>query len=290
MKNLPSKVAKIAALRRRFLTAKRGKEQLLNILTQAEVGEHVYNSNAIENSTLSLEETEKILQQIELDRFITEREIFEAKNLARVVEYISHKALERELDRETILLLHKMLLSNIRDEIAGRFRTLNEWVRVGSHIGSGPADIDEKMVAALVRYYADPTESIVLRVARFHLEFEAIHPFVDGNGRIGRVLVNYLLIREGYVPINITFIDRSKYYDAFNEYHKGQHTKTMEEIVFNALTNSYHKRLAYMEGRSVMTLNAYAKKHKLSHPNLINKAKRQTIEAFLEHGVWKIGE
>ena len=290
MADLPKKVAKIAALRRRFLAARTGKEQLLNILTQAEVSEHVYNSNAIENSTLSLEETEKILQQIELDRFITEREIFEAKNLARVVEYISHKALERELDRETILLLHKMLLSNIRDEIAGRFRTLNEWVRVGSHVGSAPADIDDKMTAALVRYFADPTESIVRRVARFHLEFEAIHPFVDGNGRIGRVLVNYLFIREGYVPINITFVDRSKYYDAFSEYHKGQHTKTMEEIVFHALTNSYHKRLAYMEGRSMMTLNAYAKKHNLSHPNLINKAKRQTIEAFLEHGVWKIGE
>jgi Fic family protein len=254
------------------------------------VSEHVYNSNAIENSTLSLEETEKILQQIELDRFITEREIFEAKNLARVVEYISHKALERELDRETILLLHKMLISNIRDDIAGRFRTLNEWVRVGSHLGSAPADIDDKMTAALVSYYADPTESIVLRVSRFHLEFEAIHPFVDGNGRIGRVLVNYLLIREGYVPINITFVDRSKYYDAFREYHKGQQTTRMEEIVFLALTNSYHKRLAYMEGRSVMTLNAYAKKHKLSHSNLINKAKRQTIEAFLELGVWKIGE
>lgn len=290
MVGLPKHVAKIASLRRRFLAAKTGKEQLLTILTQAEVGEHVYNSNAIENSTLSLEETEKILQQIELDRFITEREIFEAKNLARVVEYISHKALERELDRETILLLHKMLISNIRDDIAGRFRTVNEWVRVGSHIGSAPADIEDKMTAALVSYYADPTESIVLRVARFHLEFESIHPFVDGNGRIGRVLVNYLLIREGYVPINITFVDRSKYYDAFREYHQGHHTKTMEEIIFRALTNSYHKRLAYMEGRSVITLNDYAKKHKLSHPNLINKAKRQTIEAFLEHGVWKIGE
>jgi hypothetical protein len=64
----------------------------------------------------------------------------------------------------------------------------------------------------------------------------------------------------------------------------------MEEIVFRSLTNSYHKRLAYMEGRTILTLNAYAKKHRLSHPNLINKAKRQTIEAFLEHGEWKIGE
>ena len=283
-------VSQIRELRRRFIAAKGGKEQLLTILNQAEVSEQVYNSNAIENSTLSLEETEKILHQIELDRFITEREIFEAKNLARVVQYITHKALERELDRETILLLHKMLIANIRDEIGGRFRALNEWVRVGSHVGSAPADIEERISAALVQYYADPTESIVLRVARFHLEFEAIHPFVDGNGRIGRVLINYLLIREGYVPINILFVDRREYHDAFSEYHKRQHTKVMEQLVFLALTNSYHKRLAYLEGRSVMTLNTYAKQHRLSHPNLINKAKRQTIEAFLEYGVWKIGE
>ena len=287
---LTKKIAQVAALRKRFFAAKNGKEQLLTILDQAEVSEHVYNSNAIENSTLSLEETEKILRQIDLDRFISEREIFEAKNLARVVEYISRKALEQELDRATILLLHKMLISNIRDDVAGRFRALNEWVRVGSHVGSAPADIEERVAFALTQYHADPTESIVLRVARFHLEFESIHPFVDGNGRIGRVLVNYLLIREGYVPINIAFVDRSKYYDAFSEYHQRHDTKTMEEIVFRALTNSYHKRLAYLEGRSVVTLNAYAKMHKLSHPNLINKAKRQTIEAFLEQGVWKIGD
>jgi hypothetical protein len=82
MTALSKQIAQVAALRRRFFAAKPGKEQLLTILDQAEVSEHVYNSNAIENSTLSLEETEKILRQIDLDRFITEREIFEAKNLA----------------------------------------------------------------------------------------------------------------------------------------------------------------------------------------------------------------
>lgn len=281
---------RIVELRRRFFAACEGKEQLLSIIDQAEVSEHVYNSNAIENSTLTLEETDKILRQIELDRFINEREIFEARNLARVVEYLSLKAKQRELDQETILLLHTMLMSNIRDEIAGRFRNLSEWVRVGSHIGSAPADIEGRTRSALTRYYSNPTESIVSRIARFHLEFETIHPFVDGNGRIGRVLVNYLLIREGYVPINIKFDDRSEYYDAFRQYQRDSKTKLMQELVFRALTNSYHKRLAYLEGRSILPLNEYAKKNKLSHANLINKAKRQTIEAFIENGIWKIGE
>jgi len=286
---LSRQLSRIAALRGRFYSAKVGKEQLLATIDQAEVGEHVYNSNAIENSTLSLEETEKILHQINLDRFISEREIFEARNLARVVGYISQKALEKKLDQEMILLLHRMLISNIRDDIAGRFRLLDEWVRVGSHLGSAPADIETQVAAALNRFESDPTESIVLRIARFHLEFESIHPFVDGNGRIGRVLMNYLLIRDGYAPINIAFVDRSEYYDAFSEYHKRKHTKVMETLVFRALSCSYYKRLAYLEGRSVITLNEYAKQRRLSHSNLINKAKRQTIEAFIEHGVWKLG-
>lgn len=64
----------------------------------------------------------------------------------------------------------------------------------------------------------------------------------------------------------------------------------MEEIVAKALTNSYHKRLAYLEGKKIVMLVDYAKNHKLAHSNLINKANRQTIEAFLEKGVWRIGD
>ncbi|MDP2946436.1 MAG: hypothetical protein Q8N61_03250 [bacterium] len=67
-------------------------------------------------------------------------------------------------------------------------------------------------------------------------------------------------------------------------------TAIMEEIVGRALTNSYHKRLAYLEGKKIITLADYAKNNKLSHSNLINKAIRQTIEAFLEKNIWKIGE
>jgi Fic family protein len=122
-----------------------------------------------------------------------------------------------------------------------------------------------------------------------HLTFEYTHPFCDGNGRIGRVINNYLLLREGFVPINIKFIDRQKYYTAFREFDLNGATQVMEEIVGKALTNSYHKRLAYLENKKIITLSKYAKDNRLSHSNLINKANRQTIEAFREKGIWKIG-
>lgn len=281
---------KVSTLRERYYRALRGKKSLLELISETEVAEQVYNSNAIENSTLSLEETEKILLQIDLDRYINEREIFEAKNLARVVTYINKRAKEQELNLEVIQSLHKMLISNIRDDIAGRFRGGNEFVRVANHIAPPPGEVVGRLEQMLVEYNASSHENIIKRIARLHLAFEHTHPFVDGNGRIGRVINNYLFIREGFVPINIKFIDRKKYYEAFKEFDEKGGTKIMEEIVGKALTNSYHKRLAYLEGKKVVTLAEYAKSHKLSHSNLINKATRQTIEAFLEKGIWKIGE
>ncbi len=280
---------KINFLRERYYKASAGKDALLKLITETEVAEQVYNSNAIENSTLTLEETEKILLQIDLDRFINERELFEAKNLARVVSYVNKKAKEQELTIEIILLLHKMLISNIRDDIAGRFRKNNEYVRVGNYIAPNPKEIFGRLEKMLIEYNATSYKDIIKRIARLHLVFENTHPFIDGNGRIGRVINNYLLIREGFVPINIKFIDRKKYYEAFKEFDKKNATTIMEEIVGKALTNSYYKRLAYLENKKIITLIDYAKKNKLSHSNLINKANRQTIEAFLEKNIWKIG-
>lgn len=289
MANTLKAYKKIQDLRERYHKAIVGKESLMKMIAEAEVSDQVYNSNAIENSTLSLEETDKILLQIELDRYISEREIFEAKNLARVVTYIETKSKESELNFDIILALHKMLVSNIRDDIAGRFRKEGEWVRVGDHIAPNSLEITNRLQKVLTEYNSNSTESIIKRIAKFHLGFEYIHPFCDGNGRIGRVLNNYLLMRGGYVSINIKFIDRPMYYDAFGEFQTKGSTKIMETIVAKALTNSYHKRLAYLENKVIMNLSDYAKEQKLSHANLINKAKRQTIEAFLERGVWKIG-
>lgn len=280
----------IQHLRKRYYASFQGKQSLLDLISETEVGEQVYNSNAIENSTLTLGDTEKVLLQIDLDKYISERELFEAKNLARVVTYINQKATQSELTLEIILLLHQMLLTNINDDFAGRWRQKDEWVRVANHIAIAPEKIIYKLHKMLADYFATNNQHIIKRIALFHLNFEQIHPFVDGNGRIGRVLNNYLLIRDGFVPINIKFIDRADYYSAFNEFNESGKTKSMENIIGKALTNSYHKRLAYLEGKEIISLVDYGKKYKISHSNLINKAKRQTIGAFSEKGKWKIGD
>jgi Fic family protein len=289
MSNISQTFAAVKKLRERYYTAITGKESLLQMIAQAEVSEQVYNSNAIENSTLTLEETDKILLELQLKRYVSERELFETKNLASVVKYIEKRSVESDLHFGIIVSLHKMLLTNIRDDIAGRFRIPGEWVRVGSHIAPNPIEIENRLEILLTAYKANTSDSIITKIAKFHLGFEYIHPFVDGNGRIGRVLNNYLLMRDGYVPINIQFGDRSEYYSAFNEFHNKKSIKKMEEMVGRSLTNSYHKRLAYLENKSILPLREYARQTKSTHSNVLNKAKRQTIEAFTEHGEWWIG-
>jgi Fic family protein len=278
----------ITVLRQRYFKALPGKESLVKIINETEIPEHVYNSNAIENSTLSLEETEKILLEIDLARFVSEREVYEAKNLALVMGYVENKAKTTELSKDLMLLLHKMLISNINSEIAGRFRTPTEWVRVGNYIAANPAEIEMLLNTLLTELKSNPKETIIKRIARLHLAFEHIHPFCDGNGRIGRIINNFVLLREDYVPINIAFTSRAEYYEAFKAFDAIGDTTLMEIIVGRALSNSYNKRLAYLEGKKIVTLNEYAKKNKESHSNLINKAQRQTIPAFLEKGIWKI--
>ena len=128
----------IQKLKKTYENLKIGKEALLGIIDEVEVAEAVYNSNAIEHSTLSLRETEKILLEMEVSRDLSLREVYEAKNLARVVNYIKEKSKTEELTEDLILLLHQMLIGGINDEFAGRFRTTGEYVRVGSYIAAAP--------------------------------------------------------------------------------------------------------------------------------------------------------
>src|SRR3989344_8035226 len=101
---------KIKSLKQEYDRLRTGKDSLLQMIDEAELPESVYNSNAIENSTLTLPETEKILLEMEVSRNVSLREVFEAKNLARVSVYIRALSKDREISNELIYTLHGMLL------------------------------------------------------------------------------------------------------------------------------------------------------------------------------------
>jgi len=266
----------------------RGKESLLLMIDEAEIPEAVYNSNAIENSTLTLKETEQILFDMEVSRDVSVREVFEAKNLARVVIYIRNKSQEQEIDREIILLLHQMLIGGIDDSIAGRFRTKGEYVRVGTHIAPAPEHVELMIDDVLLEYKSDHTSYFLNKIAKFHLDFETIHPFNDGNGRIGRVLINYHLQRLGFPGVIVMDREKMDYYRSFRDYKDRRNTKTMENILVLGLMESFHKRIAYLKGETIIRLSDYTKKHSLSGSAVSNAARRQKIPAFREKGIWKI--
>lgn len=281
---------RIQTLKAEYDVLRQGKEPLLIIIDEAEVPESVYNSNAIENSTLTLKETEKILLDMEVSRNVSLREVYEAKNLARVIGYIRNKSKETETNKEMILLLHQMLIGGINDHIAGRFRKQGEYVRVGTHIAPAPEHVERMMESILTEYSSDLAVYFLDKIAKFHLDFETIHPFCDGNGRIGRVLICFQLQRLEFPMIIIRDRDKQDYYQSFSDYRYSKNTKTMETVISLALIESLHKRLAYLKGEKIITLSEYIKKNKKSASAVTNAARRQNIPAFREKGIWKIGE
>jgi len=279
---------RIKVLKAQFDRLRSGKDALLTIIDEAEVAESVYNSNAIENSTLSLPETEKILLEMEVSRNVSVREVYETKNLARVTAFIRALSKDRDISKEFICTLHGMLLVGIDDEIAGRFRKANEYVRIGTYIAPPPEHLDSLMDRLLEEYSSDLTSYPLDAIARFHLNFETIHPFGDGNGRIGRALINLHLQRLGFPNIIIRDKEKQVYYRGFKEYRDDKKTQIMERVLTRALIESLHKRITYLEGAEIITLAEYVKKHGLGAPAIFNTAYRQTIPAFRERGVWKI--
>lgn len=280
----------IEDLMKQFNRLRKGKESLLTLLEETELPEVVYNSNAIENSTLTLDDTEKILLHQEIPPYHSQREIFEAINLAQVTEYLNQKVRKHEaLTREMILLLHRTLLSHIDEKIAGRFRRGSEYVRVGPHIAPAPKHVPSLMTEALKGYHRSP-EHVLQRIVDFHLEFERIHPFCDGNGRSGRSLMQFQLKSHGYPPIIVRNKEKQQYYAAFRAYDDNRSTKLLERILALLLKESLHKRIAYLRCDEIVLLSELAKNVRSHSPqSLANAAKKQSMPAFRERGRWKVG-
>ncbi len=283
----PIVLARLAEAKAQFELLRPGKDELLRLLDESELPEAVYNSNAIENSTLTLEETERILLAVEISRHMDLREVHEAQNLARVTDYIrSNHGVRLDLDR--IRLLHRMLLSNIDEPIAGRFRHKGEYVRVGTHVAPAPENIQGLLNAMLVRFESDLGSHPVRRLARLHLEFERIHPFNDGNGRIGRVLLNYTLYRLGFPPVIVRNKGKEAYYSMLRQYDASENTKPFESHLVLLMLESLHRRIAYLRGATIQKGTTVARARGVASNVFLNHARRQTIPAFRERGVWMI--
>ena len=236
-----------------FEEIERKKEMLSSMrpLTQGEVErlreefmiEFTYNSNAIEGNTLTLKETAMALEGMTIDQ----------KPLKDHMEAIGHRdaflfvqdiaANNIPLSESVIKKIHSLVLIDRPDD-KGVFRRIP--VRImGAYTEPVQPYLIEPKITELIAANEErkSTMGVIERIARFHLEFEGIHPFIDGNGRTGRLLLNLDLIRNGYPPINVKFADRKQYYDAFDAYYRDGNDNKMTDLIAGYVNERFDEYL-----------------------------------------------
>lgn len=197
-------------------------------LNEEFIVEYTYNSNAIEGNTLTLRETDLVLRGLTIDGKPL-KDHMEAVGHKEAFDFVSELVKDNVPISEGIIKqIHYLVLADKRED-RGVYRRVPVHIMGAQHEPVQPYLIKPKMEQLLYDFAAS-TEHIVTKLARFHIEFEGIHPFIDGNGRTGRLLVNLELMKSGLPPIDIKFTDRIAYYNAFDEYYVKHNLSLMENL------------------------------------------------------------
>ena len=207
--------------------------------------EYTYNSNAIEGNTLTLRETDMVLRGLTIDKKPL-KDHMEAVGHKEAFWYICDLVKEKaELTEYIIKQIHSLVLAD-KPQDRGVYRRVPVRIMGAQHTPVQPYLIETKMNALLYDFNKS-TENIVEKLAKFHIEFEGIHPFIDGNGRTGRLLVNLELMKAGYPPIDIKFTDRMRYYEAFDAYHVRGELSAMTKLFAEYLNTRLDEYLKVLE-------------------------------------------
>lgn len=197
--------------------------------------EYTYNSNAIEGNTLTLRETDLVLRGLTIDKKPL-KDHFDAVFHKEAFDFVSELVKNKEpLSKSIIKQIHFLVLG--RDiQNRGVYRNIPVYISGAKTQTAQPVLIPEKVQELLEWYRSDSEDDFLTKIALFHLRFESIHPFIDGNGRTGRLIVNLELMKLGYPPIDIKFTDRKAYYNAFDSYSETESPKAMFKLFAKYLT------------------------------------------------------
>lgn len=201
--------------------------------------EYTYESNRIEGNTLTLQETELVVNEGVTIAGKSMREHLEAINHAEAIDYIRDFAKhEIDITESTIKQIHALVLHGINRENAGRYRTVPVLISGSRHMPPQPYMIGKLMEDFIIHFHDLESRSMhpVLIAAYLHDELVRIHPFIDGNGRTSRLLMNLYLLRKGYTLINLKGSDESKriYYNALEMSHVDKHPEEFQKLVADA--------------------------------------------------------
>ncbi len=203
-----------------------------------------YNSTAIEGNTLTLQETTRLLFQNIVPAGKSLREINEVLNHKKAFDYIlSYKG---DITKEFILELHKIVVANTLEQHLnhqlGRFRTVQVFISRGMWFPPKPEDVPAKMTN-LLTWYSKNKKKIhpLILASHFHTEFEKIHPFVDGNGRVGRLLINFILHKNKFPMINIPNAIKYKYYGSLEKAQTKNNLRPFVKLMVDILKDTQIK-------------------------------------------------
>lgn len=184
------------------------KEYLEDLITRS-----TYHSNAIEGSTLTYAETYAILYNDNSFKIEGKepREIYEAINHKKALELVFNNLKNKEeFDERFIKKLNETINKDIKDTEG--YRAVQVFIQGSEHIPPEPEKVPNLMMYYIYNYNHDE-QDIFAKIAKYHIEFEKIHPFEDGNGRTGRLLLNYELLKNNIPPVVISKKDRVKYFE-----------------------------------------------------------------------------
>ncbi|GLC82314.1 Fic family protein [Lacrimispora brassicae] len=207
--------------------------------------EYTYNSNAIEGNTLTLQETAMVLEGITIDKKPL-KDHLEAVGHRDAFIYIQDLVKDKIPFSEYIIKqIHTLVLMD-RPEDRGVYRRIPVLIMGAFHVPQEPVMVPELM-ENLIKELSNKKLHPIENAALFHLKFEGIHPFVDGNGRTGRLLLNLFLMQNSYPPINVKFTDRKRYYEAFDSYYRDGSSYAMTEMIANYLEEQLSNVLSYLD-------------------------------------------
>ena len=225
--------------------------EALKKIEEAFAIEYTYESNRIEGNTLTLQETELVINEDVTIAGKSMREHLEAINHAEAIDYIKDFAKsEIEISQRTIKEIHALVLHGINRENAGRYRTVPVMISGSRHVPPRPYLIEKQMEDFIIRFAEMETAQVhpVLTAAYLHDELVRIHPFIDGNGRTSRLLMNLYLLRNRYTLVNLKGSDEAKvsYYKALEESHTEKHPEAFQMLVAEAERESLARYLLVM--------------------------------------------
>ena len=181
--------------------------------------EYTYNSNAIEGNTLTLQETALVLEGVTIDKKPL-KDHLEAVGHRDAFLYIQDLVKNNVPFSESIIKqIHTLVLIDRPDD-RGVYRRIPVRIMGAYHVPPDPILVPEQMESLITEFKGNKKLHPIECAALFHLKFEGIHPFVDGNGRTGRLILNLMLMQAGYPPINVKYSDRKRYYEMFDCYYR----------------------------------------------------------------------